>query len=62
MEVVYERCGGLDVHKQRVVACVVVSAPRGAARKAVRTFGTMTEDLERLAAWLLGFGLCMVCL
>jgi hypothetical protein len=60
MEVVYERCGGLDVHKQRVVACVVVSAPGGAARKAVRTFGTMTEDLERLAAWLAAEGVTHV--
>jgi transposase len=60
MEVVYERCGGLDVHKQRVVACVVVSAPGGPPRKAVRTFGTMTEDLERLAAWLAAEGVTHV--
>jgi transposase len=60
MEVVNERCGGLDVHKQRVVACVVVSAPGGPPRKAVRTFGTMTDDLERLAAWLAAEGVTHV--
>jgi transposase len=47
MEVVHERCCGLDVHKKTVVACVIV--PEG---RATRTFGTMTDDLEALAAWL----------
>ncbi len=47
MEVIYERCCGLDVHKKKVVACVIT--PEG---KEVRTFGTMTEDLLSLAEWL----------
>jgi transposase len=47
MEVIYERCCGLDVHKKKVVACVIT--PEG---KEVRTFGTMTEDLLGLAEWL----------
>ncbi len=40
MRVVHERCCGLDVHKRSVVACVLT--PEG---KAVRTFGTTTEEL-----------------
>ena len=52
MEVVYARCGGLDVHKRTVVACVVVPGPGPRPRKEVRTFGTMTDDLLRLADWL----------
>jgi transposase len=40
MDVVYERCCGLDVHKKMVVACVLT--PEG---KEIRTFSTMTEDL-----------------
>jgi transposase len=47
MEAIYERCCGVDVHKKKVVACVI--APEG---KEVRTFGTMTEDLLELAGWL----------
>jgi len=47
MEVVHDRCCGLDVHKKTVVACVVT--PEG---RQTRTFGTMTDDLETLAAWL----------
>jgi transposase len=52
MEVVYERCCGLDVHKQSVVACRIVPGPDGRPRKQVRTFGTMTADLLELADWL----------
>ena len=52
MDVVYERCCGLDVHKKSVVACLVVPGPNGKPVKETRTFGTMTEDLLALAAWL----------
>lgn len=47
MEVVYERCCGLDVHKKSVVACVIT--PQG---RHTRRFGTMTRDLLMLADWL----------
>jgi hypothetical protein len=62
MEAVYERCCGLDVHKQRVVACVVLSAGAGPPAKEVRTFGTMTGELLRLAAWLTEQGVTHVAL
>lgn len=53
MDVIHERCAGLDVHKKTVVACVLRSAlGRGAIDKEVRTFGTMTADLEGLRDWL----------
>jgi transposase len=44
MQVVYERCCGLDVHKRTVVACVLVTQPDGQVQRDVRTFGTMTAD------------------
>jgi transposase len=52
MEVVHGRCGGLDVHKKSVVACVLWSGEAGLVERVVRTFGTMTDDLEGLAEWL----------
>ena len=52
MEVVYERCAGLDVHKKSVVACVLAGPAGTEAVATVRTFGTMTADLEALADWL----------
>lgn len=47
MEVLYERCCGLDVHKATVVACRI----RGRTRE-IRQFGTMTADLLEMVEWL----------
>lgn len=47
MEVMYERCCGLDVHKKSITACVIT--PEG---KEMHAFGTMTDDLLRMADWL----------
>jgi transposase len=42
MEVVNERCCGVDVHQLTVVACVIVPGTGRQPRKEIRTFGTMT--------------------
>jgi transposase len=52
MHVIYERCCGLDIHQRTVMACVSVPGPEGTPQTAVRTFGTMTDDLLRLSDWL----------
>lgn len=51
MEVVYKRCCGLDVHKDTVVACVMIREGK-AVEKDIRSFGTMTADLVVLSDWL----------
>src|SRR5579864_3969550 len=51
MEVVHPRCCGLDVHKETVVACVMISQGR-TVEKVVRTFQTHTSELLRLSDWL----------
>jgi transposase len=51
MEVVHPQCSGLDVHKETVVACILVSQG-GIVRKTVRTFKTHTSDLLALSDWL----------
>jgi transposase len=56
MEVLHERCAGLDVHQKSVVACVLWSGPGGTVVHETRTFGTMTGDLEALAEWLAARG------
>ncbi|MDZ7319274.1 MAG: IS110 family transposase [candidate division KSB1 bacterium] len=56
MNVVYERCCGIDVHKKSVVACVIVPGTDGQPVKATRTFETLTGDLQALAAWLQSTG------
>lgn len=47
MDIVYERCCGLDIHKLVVVACINVKG-----KKEIRSFGTMTDDLLKLCSWL----------
>jgi transposase len=56
MDVLYERCCGLDIHKRTVVACLVMPGPDGKPVKEVRSFGTMTDELLQLADWLLAAG------
>jgi transposase len=56
LDVIYERCCGLDVHKRTVVACLIVAGTHGEPRKEIRTFGTMSEDLLELSDWLAAAG------
>src|SRR2546423_58284 len=60
MNVLFERCAGLDVHKQSVVACrmLTTSPPASAAssptstHSETRSFGTTVTELLRLSDWL----------
>lgn len=56
MDVLYEHCAGLDVHKQNVVACVLHNRPDGKTAKETRTFSTMLPGLEALRDWLVEQG------
>ena len=56
MEVRHARCAGLDVHKKSVVACALAGEAGAVPEREVRTFGTMTADLEALADWLAARG------
>ena len=48
MEVIRERCVGLDVHKKTVTACCIT--PEG---REPRTFGTTTRELMEMADWIM---------
>jgi transposase len=52
MQVMYERCAGIDVHKKTVVVCVLLTQADGTVQKQIRTFATMTADLLALDEWL----------
>jgi hypothetical protein len=45
MEVLSPRCGGLDIQKQTVVACLMTTAEGQQPVKVSRTFRTMTVAL-----------------
>lgn len=51
MDVCHQRCAGLDVHKDTVVAAVRLAGD-GAVKTEVRTFETTTPGLMILSAWL----------
>lgn len=55
MELLRDRCAGLDVHKKSVVACARVQSG-ASAKNYVRSFGTTTSALFELAAWLSSHG------
>jgi transposase len=51
MQVVYERCCGLDVHKETVAACIAITGG-GRVQRDKRVFGTTTRELLALSDWL----------
>lgn len=55
MEILYDKCCGVDVHKKLIVACF----KRG-RKKEVREFGASTRELLELADWLKDGGCEMV--
>ncbi len=52
MEVLFERCAGIDVHKRTAVVCLVTPGARGRPLRQTRTFGTTTAELLALSDWL----------
>src|SRR6266699_1379203 len=52
MEILYERCAGLDVHKKNVKACFSSPGNDGHRQKETRTYLTMTGNLLELRDWL----------
>ena len=52
MDVIYERCAGLDIGKNEVAACVRTPGQAGRRRQEIRTYPTFTGQLKALADWL----------
>ncbi|GIP16212.1 IS110 family transposase [Paenibacillus montaniterrae] len=52
MDAILERCAGLDVHQESVVACVLSGPLDKRPRKEIKTFGTTTNELLNLLDWL----------
>jgi len=46
-EVYYERCAGIDVHKNLLVVCLRIGR-----KTEVREFGTRTHEIREIVAWL----------
>jgi transposase len=52
MEVLLERCCGLDVHQMTVVACALITTGSSKLQVERREFSAMTDGLRELCAWL----------
>jgi transposase len=48
MQVLYERCCGIDVHKKMLAVCF-----KTGKKQELREYGTHTKDLRELAEWLM---------
>jgi len=52
LDVMFRQCAGLDVHKKSVTVCAVTEDEAGKVRRTIKTFGTTTQALREMAAWL----------
>lgn len=52
MEVVNERCAGIDIHEKTVQVCCITPDALGQRHKSLQRFATKTQDLLILSAWL----------
>ncbi|MGM8366222.1 IS110 family transposase [Virgibacillus sp. W0181] len=52
MEAMIERCAGLDVHQETVVACVLYGPLDKRPKKSIESFSTSTKGLLKLNDWL----------
>jgi transposase len=48
MQVLYERCCGIDVHKKKLVVCF-----KAGKKQELCEYGTLTKDLREMADWLM---------
>jgi transposase len=55
MDVILERCAGLDVHQATVTVCIRYPGPTGQRAQVIQTFGTTTPDLLALRDWLAAY-------
>jgi len=60
MDLLIERCAGIDIGKDEVVACVRTPDPDGGRRKQTRTFPSFTGDIEAMADWFAAEGVTEV--
>ena len=56
MEAIIEKCCGLDVHQATVVACLLTGAANQKPKKEVRSFRTVTHELQLMSEWLRAAG------
>ena len=52
MEAIIEKCCGLDVHQATIKACLLTGRANEKPKKEVRSFRTVTRELQLMSEWL----------
>lgn len=60
ISVIHPICCGLDVHKDMVSACIIITETDGEETFVIQEFSTFTDDLFKLKSWLLNHGCTIV--
>ena len=52
ISIMHPICCGLDVHKEKISACILSTDSQGEEQSEIREFGAFTDDLLELRDWL----------
>lgn len=52
IQIVHPVCCGLDVHKDKVSACLITLDDNGAEQYEIQEFSSFTQDMQRMKNWL----------
>jgi transposase len=52
IQIVHPICCGLDVHKDKISACLITEDENGAQQHEIKEFSTFTKDLQKMKKWL----------
>ena len=56
MEIIYEKCCGVDVHQKNIVVCMMISKNGRLSKKEIKTFGTNTNQIFEFTEWIKSLG------
>jgi transposase len=52
IQIMHPICCGLDVHKDKISACLITEDENGAQQHEIKEFSTFTKDLQKMKKWL----------
>lgn len=53
IQIVHPICCGLDVHKDKISACLITLDDTGVEAHEIKEFSTFTQDLQKMKTWLI---------
>jgi transposase len=53
IQIVHPICCGLDVHKDKISACLITVDDNGKEQHEIREFSSFTQDLQKMKTWLI---------